>query len=98
MAQLSPIHSWKLILPSVVSAVKSGACSPSRIAMVALLAVGVVWKRALPACRPGRALLVRCGPASLTEDQHRYRAVRQDLMGLAADQQCLQAALAMGRH
>src|ERR1044072_7838320 len=29
-AQLSPIHSWKLIGPSVVSAVKSGAVSPSR--------------------------------------------------------------------
>src|SRR5215216_7852350 len=28
-AQLSPIHSWKFIGPSVVSAVKSGAISPS---------------------------------------------------------------------
>src|ERR1044072_3886208 len=32
-AQLSPIHSWKLIGPSVVSAVKSGAMSPSRRAI-----------------------------------------------------------------
>ena len=31
--QLSPSHSWKLIVPSVVSAVKSGAVSPSRTAM-----------------------------------------------------------------
>ena len=29
MAQASPIHAWKLIRPSVVSAVKSGAVSPS---------------------------------------------------------------------
>src|SRR5215203_4217809 len=32
-AQLSPIHSWKLMGPSVVSAVKSGAISPSRRAI-----------------------------------------------------------------
>src|SRR5580658_8945423 len=31
--QLSPSHSWKLIVPSVVSAVKSGAVSPSRTAI-----------------------------------------------------------------
>src|ERR1700734_1986115 len=31
--QLSPSHSWKLMVPSVVSAVKSGAVSPSRTAM-----------------------------------------------------------------
>src|SRR6266581_1827803 len=31
---LSPIHSWKRIFPSVVSASKSGAMSPSWIAMV----------------------------------------------------------------
>src|ERR1035437_5810544 len=31
--QLSRRHSWDLIVPSVVSAVKSGAVSPSRIAM-----------------------------------------------------------------
>ena len=31
--QLSPRNSWKLMVPSVVSAVKSGAVSPSRIAM-----------------------------------------------------------------
>ncbi len=31
--QLSPRYSWKLIVPSVVSAVKSGATSPRRIAM-----------------------------------------------------------------
>ena len=29
----SPSHSWKLIVPSVVSAVKSGAISPKRTAM-----------------------------------------------------------------
>ena len=33
-AQLSPFQSWKLIGPSVLSAVKSGASSPRRIAMV----------------------------------------------------------------
>ena len=32
-AQLSPIHSWKLISPSVVCAVKSGAVSPMVKAM-----------------------------------------------------------------
>src|ERR1700728_3008825 len=32
--QLSPSHSWTLIVPSVVSAVKSGAVSPNRIAMM----------------------------------------------------------------
>src|SRR6185369_7861369 len=32
-AQLSPIHSWKRIGPSVVSASKSGAISPSRRAI-----------------------------------------------------------------
>src|SRR5271165_5629534 len=31
--QLSPNHSWKLIVPSVVSAVKSGAVSPRRTAI-----------------------------------------------------------------
>ena len=31
--QESPSHSWKLIVPSVVSAVKSGAVSPMRTAM-----------------------------------------------------------------
>src|SRR3989475_4763164 len=30
IAHLLPIHSWKLILPSVVSAVKSGAVAPKR--------------------------------------------------------------------
>src|SRR6266568_9096055 len=33
IAHLSPIHSWNRILPSVVSAVKSGASSPMRIAI-----------------------------------------------------------------
>jgi hypothetical protein len=37
MAHLSPIHSWKRIFPSVVSAVKSGASSPIRTDMIALL-------------------------------------------------------------
>src|SRR5918993_342923 len=36
-AQLSPIHSWKVILPWVVSAVKSGAISFIRTAMIILL-------------------------------------------------------------
>ncbi len=35
MAHPSPIHSWKLIFPSVVSAVKFGASSPMRSAMTA---------------------------------------------------------------
>jgi hypothetical protein len=30
MAHPSPIHSWNRIVPSVVSAVKSGASSPMR--------------------------------------------------------------------
>src|SRR5712691_4299169 len=33
IAHLSPIHSWKRIFPSVVSAVKSGASSPIRTAI-----------------------------------------------------------------
>ena len=32
-AQLSPFQSWKLISPSVLSAVKSGASSPRRMAI-----------------------------------------------------------------
>ena len=35
--QLSPSHSWKLIVPSLDSCVKSGAVSPSRKAMCRLL-------------------------------------------------------------
>ena len=35
--QLSPSHSWNRTVPSVVSQVKSGAVSPSRIAMSWLL-------------------------------------------------------------
>src|SRR5437763_12308474 len=35
--QLSPSHSWKLIVPSVVSAVKSGAVSPNLIAITNIL-------------------------------------------------------------
>src|SRR5579875_2297909 len=37
MPQLSPSHSWNLMVPSVVSAVKSGASSPSCNAMRNLL-------------------------------------------------------------
>jgi hypothetical protein len=37
MHQLSPIQSWKLICPSVVSAVKSGASLPICTAMAYLL-------------------------------------------------------------
>ena len=40
-AQLSPFHSWKLTVPSVVSAVKSGASSPRR--RVAMVMSFVVW-------------------------------------------------------
>src|SRR3989337_3699992 len=40
IAHLSPIHSWKRIFPSVVSAVKSGATSPMRIAIRASMADG----------------------------------------------------------
>jgi len=36
---LSPIHSWKRIFPSVVSAVKSGASSPMRTDMFASYSV-----------------------------------------------------------
>ena len=45
--QLSPSHSWKLTVPSVVSAVKSGAVSPNRMAIdVVLLLLWVpVWSR-----------------------------------------------------
>src|ERR1700735_5219109 len=35
--QLSPNHSWQLLVASVGPAVKSGAVSPSRIAIVLLL-------------------------------------------------------------
>src|SRR3989441_12562347 len=41
IAHLSPIHSWKRIFPSVVSAVKSGASSPMRMGMFDLHHVGV---------------------------------------------------------
>src|SRR6266567_5448275 len=34
IAHLSPIHSWNRIVPSVVSAVKSGASSPMRTGML----------------------------------------------------------------
>src|SRR4029077_16599364 len=34
IAHLSPIHSWNRIFPSVVSAVKSGASSPMRTAIL----------------------------------------------------------------
>src|SRR5271167_4137716 len=49
IAHLSPIQSWNRILPSVVSAVKSGASSPMRIAMLALhclCGVGMLHHRA----------------------------------------------------
>src|SRR5690349_4943893 len=39
IAHLSPIHSWKRIFPSVVSAVKSGASSPMRTAIFASIIV-----------------------------------------------------------
>src|SRR5208282_4542992 len=49
IAHLSPIQSWKWILPSVVSAVKSGASSPMRMAMLilhCLCGVGMLRHRA----------------------------------------------------
>src|SRR5438552_18368733 len=39
IAHFSPIHSWKRIVPSVVSAEKSGASSPIRIDMCDLRCV-----------------------------------------------------------
>jgi hypothetical protein len=39
-AHASPIQSWKLIAPSVVSALKSGAVSPMVSGMVVLLVAG----------------------------------------------------------
>src|SRR5437764_13545092 len=47
-AQESPIQSWKLILPSVVFATKSGAVSPMARLMLALLgAKKLVWAGSL---------------------------------------------------
>src|ERR1700687_574697 len=40
-----PIHSWKRIVPSVVSAVKSGASSPMRIAIFDLRSVSALEDR-----------------------------------------------------
>ena len=40
----SPSHSWKLIVPSVVSAVKSGAMSPKRTAMVSSCVFVSRWR------------------------------------------------------
>ena len=51
--QLSPSHSWKLMVPSVVSAVKSGAVSPSRTAMCSS------WNRASPFLRSRPYRLLR---------------------------------------
>src|SRR5581483_4487513 len=44
--QLFPIHSWNRMVPSVVSAVKSGAVSPRRMAMMAPPSVFVVYRSA----------------------------------------------------
>src|SRR6266567_9147941 len=41
IAHLSPIHSWNRIVPSVVSAVKSGASSPMRTGMLTSVALKV---------------------------------------------------------
>src|SRR2546430_4585204 len=51
---LSPIHSWKRILPSVGSASKSGTMSPSWIAMVVLLSC-FRWVARVPRSVNGRA-------------------------------------------
>src|SRR3954451_12728976 len=46
-AHESPIQSWNLILPSVVSAVKSGAVSPSLSVILVLLICGCRGSRLL---------------------------------------------------
>src|ERR1700722_15826676 len=62
----SPSHSWKLTVPSVVSAVKSGASSPSCSAIAVLLGVVDVDR---PLTVPGAGEKVDradqdCGPAA----------------------------------
>ncbi|WSG46843.1 hypothetical protein OHA72_26585 [Dactylosporangium sp. NBC_01737] len=49
-AQESPIHSWKLIGPSVVAATKSGAMSP----IVKLISFSFVHENGAGALAPGR--------------------------------------------
>jgi enoyl-CoA hydratase len=56
MPQLSPSHSWKLMVPSVVSAVKSGAVSPSRIAMVRWVPPGLALSKPVIAAVEGYAV------------------------------------------
>src|ERR1700730_14940686 len=65
--QLSPRYSWKLIVPSVVSAVKSGATSPRRIANECSFSL---------LCSRSCTSMVRAHPAiavisSLTQDRRR---------------------------
>src|ERR1700688_426794 len=62
----SPSHSWKLIVPSVVSAVKSGATSPSRTAISPPAFVSR-WRGFLPCIRSvpaGTAIVDRLGRLS----------------------------------
>src|SRR5271154_2982328 len=69
-----PSHSWKLIVPSVVSAVKSGAMSPKRTAMVPpayRLAVGVV-RDVAEECT---GAFGNCRPAGSTFGEARVRRV-----------------------
>src|SRR6266542_505310 len=54
MAQRSPIHSWKWIGPAVVSAVKSGAVSPSLSAMGRTLLMGRMTNARILGRRGGR--------------------------------------------
>src|SRR5665213_1705230 len=65
--QLSPRYSWKLMVPSVVSAVKSGASSPRRIAMSCSLFVGARSRDLDRACSVvgGDEPLHRLGPTAL---------------------------------
>ena len=58
--QLSPRYSWKLMVPSVVSAVKSGASSPRRIAMCCSFVCAVSRMRE-PDPAVGRDLVARSG-------------------------------------
>src|SRR5207302_10313473 len=59
--QLLPSHSWKLIGPSVVSAVKFGASSPNRNAIGDLL-IRRVYKRMMAAAPLSRPHVHGCQP------------------------------------
>src|SRR5258708_9774467 len=63
IAHLSPIHSWKRIFPSVVSAVKSGASSPMRTAILTSVLVAGRNARAPGVGVSGPELRIRYVPA-----------------------------------